>query len=118
MRKSSLSFLFIVFVLLQFGCNSSIEVKNLKEITSFPFEYSLVGDPTGPKNFFLRTRKVKFVDSLLVVVDTKKSPYSVFLINPYAKDTLYSIAHNGLGPSEFITAWDVAPDSHNQGHSG
>ncbi|KAF5035897.1 TolB-like 6-blade propeller-like protein [anaerobic digester metagenome] len=104
-----IAFLFCLFLL---GCRLNKSDLQYTVIETFPREMLLKGEPTGPINFFLRTQKVMLVDSFLVVVDVKKSPYSVFLLNPYAGDTLYSIAHNGLGPSEFISAWDIFLDSY------
>lgn len=93
-------------------------VYNKEQIHTNPTEpfkqvVELTGEPIGPENKFLRTRKVMLIDTFLVVVDSKASPYSIFLINLKDNGKLHRIAHRGQGPTEFLQAWDIALDMQN-----
>lgn len=110
MTRKSLIITAILPTLIFFGCTDTSKKTEKFDAPAFSKEISLGGTPIGPKNAFMRTRKAMLINNFLIVLDTKSTPYAISIIDLDDENTMYHIAHNGQGPSEFISAWDIRPD--------
>ena len=110
MTVKFLSIKVLALALMTFGCTKTSKKTAKFETPAFSKEINLEGTPIGPKNAFMRTRKAILINNFIIVLDTKSTPYSISIVDLHNDNTMYHIAHNGQGPSEFISAWDIRPD--------
>jgi len=114
MNRNILYSIICLTLLLIASCTSSNKELPVFETIEFQNELSITGEPIGPINAFLRTRKAIIIDSFLIVVDTERTPYAISLISRNNDSTVYHIAHKGQGPTEFISATDIAADANSK----
>lgn len=107
----SILYLALLFII---SCTSADKEVIVFETVRFENELSITGEPIGPINAFLRSQKAIMIDSFLIVVDTERTPYAISLINSNNDSTVYHIAHKGQGPTELISATDIAADANNK----